>query len=73
MKINIVGKNINIELANKANSSGTVKVFNIAGQEVLSAKIDNKNHEFSIKAISGIYLVKVSLAGGQYSQKIYIK
>jgi hypothetical protein len=73
MKINTVGKNISIELANKAYTSGTVKVFNIAGQEVLSAKIDSKNHEFSVNAISGIYLVKVSVAGTQYSQKIYIK
>lgn len=73
MKINTIGKNIYIELADKANFAGTVKVFNIAGTEVLSAKIDSRNHEFSVNAVPGIYLVKVSLAGTQYSQKIFIK
>ncbi len=73
MKINTVGKNISIELINQANAAGTVKVFNIAGQEMLSAKIDSKNNDFSLNAVSGIYLVKVSVAGVQYSQKIYIK
>jgi hypothetical protein len=73
VKINTVGKKISIELVNQANASGTVKIFNITGQEVLSAKIDSQNHEFSLNSVSGIYLVKVSVAGGQYSQKIYIK
>jgi len=73
MKINTIGKNISIELVNRANSAGTVKVFNISGQEVLSAKIDSKNNDFSLNAVSGIYFVKVSVAGLQYSQKIYIK
>ena len=73
MKINTVGRNISIELISQANAAGTVKVFNIAGQEMLSAKIDSKNNDFSLNAVSGIYLVKVSVAGVQYSQKIYIK
>jgi hypothetical protein len=73
MKINAVGKKISIELISQANAAGTVNVFNIAGQEVLSAKIDSKNHNFSLNSVSGIYLVKVSLVSGQYSQKIYIK
>lgn len=73
LKINTSGNKISIDLINLANAAGTVKVFNIAGQEVLSAKIDNQNNEFNLNSVSGIYLVKVSLAGGQYSQKIFIK
>ena len=73
LKINTVGKNISIDLVNQANAAGTVKIFNITGQEVLSAKIDSNNHDFSLNANSGIYLVKVSVAGVQYSQKIFIK
>lgn len=52
MKINTVGKNISIEVLNQAHAAGTVKVFNIAGNEVLSAKIDSKNHDFSLNAVS---------------------
>jgi hypothetical protein len=73
LKINTVGNKISIDIVNQANPAGTVKVFNIAGQEVLSAKIDSKNHEFSLNSVSGIYMIKVSLAEGQYSQKIFIK
>ena len=73
LKIKTVGKKINIDLVNLANVAGTVNIFNIAGQEVLSAKIDSNNHEFSLNSVTGIYLVKVSLAGIQYSQKIFIK
>ena len=73
LKINTVGKKINIDLVNLANVAGTVNIFNIAGQEVLSAKIDSNNHEFILNSVTGIYLVKVSLAGIQYSQKIFIK
>ena len=73
LKINTVGKQIRIELLNLENKEGTVKVFNTTGQEVLSAKINSQNHEFNLNSNAGIYMVKVSVAGKQYSQKIYIK
>lgn len=73
LKINAVGKKINIELLNQLSNSGTVKIFNITGQEVLSAKINSQNHEFNLNSNAGIYLVKVSVAGKQFTQKIFIK
>lgn len=73
LKINSENGKIRIELLNQVKTEGTVKVFSITGQEVLSAKINSRNNEFSLNGNSGIYMVTVSVGGKQISRKIFIK
>ena len=55
-----------------ANTLGNFKVFNLMGQEVATARIDNMVSKKSIGE-SGIYIVKVIIGGQVFTQKVIIQ
>jgi hypothetical protein len=56
------------------NYGGTITVYDITGNEILSSKLDNKPlNEISLSVHSGYYVVKVVTDSEVYSQKVFIK
>jgi hypothetical protein len=54
--------------------AGSVTVYNIMGQEILSRELGNTPlNKFTVDGGSGYYIVKVISGSGVYSEKVFIK
>jgi hypothetical protein len=54
--------------------AGSVTVYNIMGQEILSRKLENTPlNKLTLNSGSGYYIVKVLSDSGVYSEKVFIK
>jgi len=66
------GKILNVVLNNDNAVNSVMKLYNITGQEILSAPLKSNRNEFVLDVPSGVYFVKVALEGGIYTKKVLV-
>ncbi|MBL0135401.1 MAG: T9SS type A sorting domain-containing protein [Chitinophagaceae bacterium] len=71
----IKGNEINLSFLESINNSITVKIFDLAGKLQLNQQVSVENQNTSIRhtLANGIYILKVSTAQNEYSQKIIVQ
>ena len=66
--------NKTINIFNKQNLNGDIKVFNTFGQVVINTKLTgDDNQQITVNSQSGIYIVNITTNKGIANKKVYIK